>query len=112
MITDLICVKDGVVIEVDTNIDVVLNKFYRKFEEEFKEKITSRVKGFFLLNNWDYGKILKSVDLVKSIGDIPEIVSFEINFQTADTNNSGEIVTTRYYEIIRPSVITISFVYE
>ena len=112
MITDLICVKDGVVIEVDTNIDVVLNKFYRKFEEEFKEKITSRVKGFFLLNNWDYGKILKSVDLVKSIGDIPEIVSFEINFQTADTNNSGEIVTTRYYEIIRPSFITIRFVYE
>lgn len=112
MITDLICIKDGIVIEVDTNIDIILDKFYRKFEEEFREKITRRVNGFFVLNNWDYGKTLKSVDLVKTMGDVPEIRSVEVHFQTADSNNSGEVVTTRYYEIIRPSVTTISFVYE
>lgn len=112
MMTDTICIKDGVVIEVDVTIDVILDKFYRKFEDEFREKINRRINGFFVLNNWDYEKTLKSVDLIKSMSDMPEIRSVEVHFQTADVNNSGDVVTTRYYEIIRPSVVTISFVYE
>jgi hypothetical protein len=112
MMTDAICIKDGVVVSTDVNIDVTMDKFYRKFEEEFKERVTRRVNGFFSLNNWDYAKTLKSIDLIKSMSDIPEISSLEVHFQTNREDNSGEIVTTKYYEIIRPAVITISFVYE
>ena len=112
MLTDYICIKDGVVVEVDTTIDVVLDKFYRKFEEEFRERVNRKIAGFFLLNNWDFGKTLKSVDLIKSMSDIPEIRSVEVNFQTNNENNSGDVVTTRYYEIVRPSITTINFVYE
>lgn len=111
MLTDSICIKNGVVLETDVYIDVTLDKFYRKFEEEFREKIERRVNSFFALTNWDYGKNLKTVDLIKSLSDILEISNIEITLQTDNQTNSGEIITTRYYEIIRPSVISISFVY-
>lgn len=112
MLTDYICIKDGVVIEVDVHIDLTMDKFYRKFEDEFRERVERRINSFFSLTNWDYGKTLKSVDLIKVLSDIPEIFNVEINFQTNDEDNSGEVVTTRYFEIIRPSVVEISFVYE
>lgn len=112
MLTDKICIKDGVVIEVDVNIDLTLDKFYRKFEDEFRERVERRVNSFFLLNNWDYGKTLKAVDLIKILSDIQEISNVELNFQTDNEENSGEIVVTKYYEIIRPAVIEISFIYE
>lgn len=112
MLTTNICIKDGVVIEVDVSIDLTLDKFYRKFEEELKDRVNRRIATFFSLNNWDFGKILKSVDLIKTLADMTEIQNIEVNFQTNDEENSGEIVTASFYEIVRPSVIEISFVYQ
>lgn len=112
MITDFVCIKDGSIVEVDVTIDVTLDRFYRKFEDELRERVNRRTDNFFALNNWDYGKTLKDVDLIKSLADINEITTIDANFQTSDENNSGQIVTTRYYEIIRPSTYEINFVYE
>lgn len=112
MLTDQICIRDGVVVEVDVNIDLTMDKFYRKFEDEFRERVERRVNSFFSLNNWDYGKPLKVVDMVKVLSDIPEIANVEMNFQTDNEDNSGELVVTKYYEIVRPSNIEINFVYE
>lgn len=112
MLTDVVCIKDGVVVEVDITVDVTVDKFYRKFEEELTEKIDRRILNFFSLNNWDYGKTLKSVDLIKELADIKEIRSVDVDFQTSDEENSGEVVTTAYYEIIRPATYEINFVYE
>lgn len=112
MLTDFICIKDGVVIEVDVNVDVTLDKFYRKFEDQLTNQINSRLNTFFSLNNWDYGQILKAADLIKSLSDLNQVSSFDVNFQTTDPNNSGQVVTPKFYEIIRPSSVTLSFVYE
>lgn len=112
MITDIICIKDGSVVSVDVSVDVLMDKFYRKFEQENLEKIKRRVDNFFLLNNWDFEKTLKSVDLIKSISDMPEIKSIDVNFQTINEQNSGEVVTAKYYEIIRPGVVEINLLYE
>jgi hypothetical protein len=112
MLTDHICIKNGGIVEVDVHADLTLDKFYRKFEDEFREKVNRRVNSFFSLNNWDYGKILKNVDLIKSMSDIAEIRNIEIHFQTNNPENSGEVVTTKYYEIIRPSIVDINFIYE
>lgn len=112
MITDHVCIKDGVVIEVDVTIDVVMDKFYRKFENEIFEKINRRTSNFFALNNWDYGKTLRAVDLIKELSDIKQITDTTIHFLTEREDNSGEIVTTQYYEIIRPTTYEINFVYE
>lgn len=112
MITDIVCIKDGVVVGVDIAVDVTVDKFYRKFEDELRERVERRILNFFSLNNWDYGKTLKSVDLIKELADIKEIRSVDVDFQTEDAENSGEVVTTKYYEIVRPTTYEINFVYE
>ncbi len=112
MITDTICIRDGVVVEVDVTIDITMDKFYRKFEDEFRERIDRKTVGFFLLPNWDYEKTLKATDLLKELSDIKEITNIDINFQTDVVANSGEVVTTKFFEIIRPISIEISFVFE
>ena len=112
MMTDTVCIKNGVVIAVDITVDVTMDKFYRKFEDEYREKVDRRTMGFFSLNNWDYGKTLKAIDLIKELSDIKEAKSIDVDYQTENETNSGEIVTTNFYEIVRPSSIEINFVYE
>ena len=67
---------------------------------------------FFNLNNWDYGQILRSTDIIKALSTIPEPYRYEVNLTTSDPNNSGSQVTTKFYEIIRPDSIQIDFQYE
>jgi len=112
MLTDYICIKDGVIIEVDVVVDAVLDKFYKKFEDEFRERINRKVGLFFSLNNWDYGQPLKAVDLIKEISDIKEIRTIEVSLITEDEGNSGDLVTAKFYQIVRPQTFEINFVYE
>jgi hypothetical protein len=112
MLTDFICIKDGVVVLTSVSIDVVLDKYYRTFEENIKAKIERNLTVFFNLNNWDYGQILRSTDIIKALSTIPEPYRYEVNLTTSDPNNSGSQVTTKFYEIIRPDSIQIDFQYE
>jgi hypothetical protein len=112
MLTDSICIKDGVVVEVDTTVDVVMDKFYKKFEDEFRERVLRKINTFFSLNNWDFGQSLKAIDLLKEISDIKEIRTVELSFITESEANSGTLVLTKHDEIIRPSTIELNFVYE
>ena len=112
MFTDIICIKDGVVIETDINIDLTLSKFYKKYQDNIEERVERRVNGFFDLNNWKYEKSLKAVDIIKELSDIKEINNIDVTLTTDDENNSGEIVTTKFFEIIRPGTVEINFVYE
>lgn len=111
MFTDFVCVRSGVVLNVDVSIDVTIDKFYRKFELSLRNKISTRIDTFFSLNNWEFHQALKAVDITKALADLSEIQSADVNLSTVDPNNSGSIVTTKFYEIIRPDQITISFIY-
>jgi hypothetical protein len=110
MLTDFICVRNGVVKIVDVAIDVTLDKFHRKFEKEIKENLTKKVNSFFSINNWDYGQTLRDTDLIKEMADMREIQSFQITYITED-GESNTVVTPKFNEIIRPDGINISFVY-
>lgn len=112
MLTDYVCVRDGVIVYVDVSVEIILDRFYRKFEEEFREGIQIRLASFFSLSNWEYGETLTDVDIIKVLSDIKQITSFEINFSTSNPDNGGTLVVTDYYEIIRPDTITTSFMYE
>jgi hypothetical protein len=112
MITDYVCIRDGVVIRTDVALDVVVDKFYRKFEDEIRSRINSKMSTFFSLNSWDYGQDLKSSDLIKQLANISEIKGTEVNFVTDNVNNSGDVVVARFFEIVRPGVIDINFIYE
>lgn len=110
MLTDHVCIKDGDVLNVDINIDVFIDRFYKKFEEEIKEKITRRINNFFLLVNWDYGKILREIDLMKTLSDVSDPKRYEISFVVDE--GSTNIITPKFNQIIRPSSIYVNFQYE
>jgi hypothetical protein len=59
MLTDFVCIRDGVVVAVDVSMDVVIDKFYRKFEDQNRTLINRRINQFFSLNNWEYGQVLQ-----------------------------------------------------
>lgn len=112
MCTDHICIRDGQIISVDINLDIVLDRFYRKFEDELRIKIQRRLDSFFSLQKWEYNQTLRDSDLIKSLSDLKEIDRYEVNFVTNDSSNGGNSVTTKFYEIIRPDSVEITFTYE
>ena len=112
MITDYICIKDGIPVVVDVNISVTIDKFYKKFEDELRVKILNRVNSFFSISRWEFGQSLKESDIVKELSDLKEISSIDIAFSTDESPTANNIVTAKYYEIIRPDIIDLGFVYE
>ena len=109
--TDYVCIKDGKIVTVDMDIEVVVSRSYRKFEDEIREKINRRVSEFFALANWEYGETLRDLDLLKKISDITQVDRYEISFTTDDPNNSGSVVTTKFNEIIVLDNTNIAFTY-
>lgn len=111
MITDFVCIRDGEIIDVDVSIDVTMDRSNKKFEPEFQVEIERRVTSFFNLNNWEFGDDLREIDLVKELTDIKQIETMDITFTTNDEDNSGSLVTTKFFEIVRPDDITINFIF-
>ncbi len=112
MITDYICIKDGQVIEADVSVEVTLSRINKKFEQEIKTNIENKIDEFFNLNNWEFGQDLKENDVVKALASVKQAEGFDIIFTTNEEENSGSLVTSRFFEIIRPATIEISFMYE
>lgn len=112
MITHFLCVKDGQILSVDINVDLIVDKMFRKNKDEIATKARNKVIEFFALSRWDYGQTLRDIDLIKYLSDIKEANKIDVSFATIDPNNSGAIVTTAFDEIIRPDTIEISFIFE
>jgi len=112
MITDYVDVKDGEIVYVNTSLNVILDKYYKKFQDEIKAQISNRITSFFSLNYWDYGQPLRDTDVIKALSDLQQPKRYDIFFATVNPNNSGKQVITRYFEIIRPESTTINFTYE
>lgn len=110
MFTDSICLKDGEIVLVDVLIEVTIDRFYKKFEDELRASMIAKINGFFNLNNWDYGEYLNDVDIIQALSDFKQPKAFDISINTISESNL-KIVTTKYYEIIRPENISISFIY-
>lgn len=109
--TDYVCIKDGKIITVDMDIEVIVSRSYRKFEDEIREKIKRRITEFFALANWEFGETLRDLDILKKLSDITQVDRYEISFTTDDPNNSGHIVTTKFNEIVRLDNTIIAFTY-
>lgn len=112
MVTDYICVRDGIVVAVDVVVDLTVDRFYKKLKDELAVKVNQQITNFFDIHNWEYGQILRDIDLIKHLSDIREIRRFDISFNSDIPENSGTMVTTKFNEIIRPDNISVSFVFE
>lgn len=109
MLTDYCCLRDGVTVAVDVTLDITVDKSFKKLRNEIDARVQNQVLQFFSLGNWDYGQILKNTDLIKQLSGISELESIDITFATNNPNNSGAVVTTQYYEIVRPNSITVNY---
>jgi len=112
MLSDFVCIKDGVVVVTDVVVDVITSKFFKKFQEEIETRIDRRIENFFNLDFWEYDINLRDGDIIKALSDINEIDRVEVTLVTADAENSGNIVTTRFFEIIRAGEVTVNFIFE
>jgi hypothetical protein len=112
MMTDYLSILDGEIILSNISVNVVMDKYYKKFEDEIKFNISSRIENFFSINNWDYEQNLRDVDIIKALSDMQQPSRYDIYFTTNDPDNSGKVVRARYFEIIRPESIAVSFTYE
>jgi len=110
MLTHYLCVKDGVILPVDITLDVVADKYFKKFSLELQTRIQRQVNDFFLLSKWDFGQSLRDSDLIKSISGIKEITRADAHFETTD--QSGSLISARYFEVLRPDNIFINFNFE
>jgi hypothetical protein len=110
MITDYICIKDGQVVEVDASIEITLSRINKKFEQEIRVNIQNKIDEFFSLKNWDYGQNLRDSDMIKSLAAIKQAESFDIVFST--NSGSGDVVQAKFYEIVRPGLIEVAFMYQ
>jgi hypothetical protein len=111
-VCNTLSLHDALPISVDISVDVVMDRLYRKFEEEFRVKIRRRLDQFFAINNWEFGEQLREIDITKTLSDLREITNIDITFTTDNPNNGGNIVSSRFFEIIRPDVINITFTFE
>lgn len=110
MITDYICIKDGRVVEVDVAVEASVSRINKKFESEIRTNIQNKISEFFSLNNWEFGQQLKDSDLIKALSGVKQVDGYEIFFTT--DNASGGSINVDFFEIIRPSTVDISFMYE
>ena len=112
MITDYICIKDGTIVNVDVNISVTMDKFYRKFEDELRVKILNRISAFFNIHRWEFGQSLKDNDVTKELSDLKEIQRVDVTFNTDQAVPASSLVTVKFFEIIRDDIIDLGFIYE
>lgn len=110
MITDHVCIKDGEILETDVSIVVKLSRTNKKFEQEIRTNIENRVEDFFRLSGWEYGRVLRENDLVKHLASIKQAESFDIVFTTNE--GSGDLVSPKFHQIIRPGGLEVSFMYD
>jgi hypothetical protein len=114
MFTDYICVKDGDVIPVDVNVDVTVDNIYKKYENEIRTRVVSKLEEFFELVNWEFGKSLKEKDIIKALIGIKEIKGVDVSFITPrsfDDEEVNNIIKVKYNEIVRPDNISVNFAY-
>jgi hypothetical protein len=115
MFTDLICLRDGEVVEVDIQLNCVLDRVHRSQEANLKERVARRLSAFFSLISWEFGQSLRDNDLIKALSDIKEIEQIEVAFTSVNSIEQGlgttTVITPKFNEIIRPDNVVVDFSY-
>ena len=116
MLTDHICIRDGEIITVDININIMINKEHSNAINSLRERAESRIGYLFLLNNWEYGQPLRDSDIIKILADLREAETIDVSFTTVSSieNNEGSIniISPKFNQFIRPDNIILHFSYK
>ena len=113
MMTDYICIKDGEVLLVEVIVELTVNTFFQKFQDEILANATNQINKFFSLTSWTFGQDLRDIDIVKTLATIREIERADITFLVPTSPQvSNTTVTPNFYQVIRPDTITIQITYD
>jgi hypothetical protein len=113
MMTDYLSIQDGTIVYVSINLDVFVSVQNEPFEEDIRAAIDRNLLIFFNLQNWEYGKPLRALDVLKALSNIQQPYKYDIRFVVDQTvQSSATEVLVNFNEIIRQDIISVNFIYE
>jgi hypothetical protein len=104
MLTDFVCIKDGIVVSVEVVVTAEINPLYNKYQDDITTQINNQLSAFFALPNWQFGQSLRSIDVIKALANIQQIEEFTVSFLLPNSQTFLTEVDVNFYEIIRPSL--------
>ena len=110
MLTDYVCIKDGIIILVDVTVELYLDRVYNKFEQEIRDQALQRINSFFSLSNLDFGKPLIDNDLIKYLSDMKQVNGYAVHFKTS--TQEGSTIVTNTNEIIQVGNNVLSLIFQ
>jgi hypothetical protein len=115
MLTDYVRIQPGGILLVDITLDAIVPVSIRNNDQAVREKVFRRIRQFFSLSRWDFGKILKESDLARALSDVVEIEHLDVTLTTIRGLEAGEghqsVVIPFYNEIIQSDQIVLNLNY-
>jgi hypothetical protein len=110
---DYLSIQNGSIVYVSINLDVFVSIQNEPFEEDIRAAIDRNLLIFFNLQNWEYGKPLRALDVLKALSNIQQPYKYDIRFVVDQSvQHSATEVLVNFNEIIRQDIISVNFIYE
>lgn len=108
-----ICIKDGVSIRQDIEVELIVDPVHRRNQSTIEEESRDRVTRFMRITDWDFGQPLRRADVIRALAGIEGVVSTDVSFgrNSMDSNPDGNIIKPAFNQIVRPGKITIHVEY-
>lgn len=103
MLTDEPVVVDGLIRTIDIFVTINVEKKFKNFQSDIKNKVRNRILEYFNVDNAEFGEPFQPQDLVRFIIEVPEV-----RFATIDNVDSPIIID--FNEIIQVNNFTINTV--
>ena len=97
-------VVDGLIRTLDLFITITLDKKFKKFEAEIRNRARQRILDYFNVDNADFGQPFIPQDLIKDILEIQEL-------RYATVDNVDSVIRVDFNEIIQLNNLTITLNY-
>lgn len=103
MLTDEPVVVDGLIRTIDIFVTINIEKKFKNFQSDIRNKVRNRILEYFNVDNAEFGEPFQPQDLVRYIIEVPEV-----RFATIDNIDSP--ITIDFNEIIQVNNFTINTV--
>jgi|GEM_PF-2268838 len=103
MITDEPVIVDGLIRTLDIFITATIDKKFKNFQTEIKNKISSKILEYFNVDNSDFGDPFVPQDLIKYILDLTDV-------RYATLDNIDSTIKIEFNEIIQLNNFTVNIV--
>ena len=104
MLTDFVCIKDGLVVSVEVVVTAQINPLYYKYQDDIRTQILNQLDVFFALPNWEFGQSLRSIDVIKVLSNIQQVSDFTVSFLLPNSQAFLSEINVVFNQIVRQSL--------